>query len=248
MSESTPLRQIFLDTETTGLEHKNGDRIIEIGCVEMINRIPTGRTLQLYINPVGATMSPEAQKVHGITMEFLSDKPQFSQIADQFCDFVRGAELLIHNAPFDEGFLNAELARVGKLPIWQIAVKTTDTYLMAQSLHPKQKNGLDPLCDRHNISRAERVFHGALLDAQLLCDVYLAMTENSSPYIDDAEIAKSERPPIVFVQNRAPGVLFTPSEADVALNEEYMNALETANKKPPVWRLSGLPKPASPKQ
>ena len=236
MSDTHSLRQVVLDTETTGLEVKHGHRIIEIGCVEIIDRVPTGRTFHCYLNPVGATIEEKAQETHGLTLEFLSDKPQFSQIANDFCKFVAGSEILIHNAPFDTGFLNAELARVGKPPIWQIAQIVTDTYLMAQSLFPKQANGLDKLCDRLGISREHRTFHGALLDAQLTTDAYLKMTEGQSPYIDDAEIAKQPRPQIVLLENRNPGVLFQPSVQDITAHEKYLDALEAANKKPSVWR------------
>ena len=239
MADSAPVRQIVLDTETTGKEHKLGHRVIEIGCIELIDRKPTGRTLHFYLNPVGATMDPEAQAVHGISMEFLADKPQFSQIAQQFCDFVRGGEILAHNSAFDEGFLNAELARVGQPPIWQIAHKVTDTYTMAQSLFPGKKNGLNALCERMEVSTANRTFHGALLDAQLLTDVYLKMTENESPYIDDAEIGRRPRPAIVRVEGRSPGVLFVASPEDLAAHESYLDGLEKANKKPPVARQNG---------
>lgn len=236
MSDTPSLRQVVLDTETTGLEVKQGHRIVEIGCVEIIDRVPTGRTFHCYLNPVGATMEEKAQETHGLSMDFLSDKPQFSQVANDFCKFVAGSEILIHNAPFDTGFLNAELARVGKPPIWQIAQVITDTYLMAQSLFPKQANGLDKLCDRLSISREHRTFHGALLDAQLTTDAYLKMTEGQSPYIDDAEIAKQPRPPIVFIENRKPSALFQPSAEDLQAHEKYLDDLEAGNKKPSVWR------------
>jgi DNA polymerase-3 subunit epsilon len=246
MADHTPVRQIVLDTETTGTEHKLGHRVIEIGCLEIIDRKLTGRSFHCYLNPVGATMDPGAQQVHGLTMEFLADKPQFSQKAQEFCDFIKGAEVLAHNSPFDEGFLNAELARVGKPSIWQIANKVTDTYPMAQSVFPGKKNGLDALCQRLEISNAHRTLHGALLDAELLAEVYLKMTENASPYIDDAEIAKIPRPPVVRVSGRAPGALFTPSPSDVSSHEAYLDDLEKINKKPPVARQSA-PKAVAPR-
>lgn len=248
MAHQSTLRQIVLDTETTGKELKNGDRVIEIGCVEVIDRKPTGRTFQAYVNPVGAIMTPRALEIHGITMEFLADKPQFSQICDEFCAFIQGAEILIHNAPFDEALLNMELAKVGKPSIWQIASKITDTYLMAQSLYPKQANGLDKLCARLGVSNEHRTFHGALLDAQLLSEVYFKMTEGQSPYIDDAEIGQRPRPPVVFLENRKPGVIFKPSDAEHAAHEMYLNALEKATKKPSIWRSSMSPvsKPPAP--
>ena len=238
MANSPTLRQIVLDTETTGKEVKKGDRVIEIGCVEVIDRQPTGRTFQVYLNPVGATMHPEAFGVHGISMEFLADKPQFSQHCEDFCSFIQGAEILIHNAPFDEAFLNMELAKVGKPPIWQIASKITDTYVMAQSLYPKQANGLDKLSKRLGISTEHRTFHGALLDAQLLSEVYFKMTEGQSPYIDDAEIGQRPRPPVVYIEDRKPGPLFKPSNSQMVAHEEYLNDLEKITKKTSVWRSS----------
>ena len=236
--KNAPLRQIFLDTETTGREHKAGHRVIEIGCVEVIDRVITDRTFHCYLNPVGATMEPEAQKIHGISMEFLSDKPQFSQKCQEFIDFIQGAEILIHNAPFDEGFLNAELGRVGRPAIWSIASKITDTYIMAQSLYPKQHNGLNKLCDRLEISREHRVKHGALLDAQLLCDAYLKMTQDQSPYIDDALIAKQPRPAIQYLTQRTPGIVIAASAQDASTHEAYLDGLESVNKQPSLWRVS----------
>ena len=246
MSEqNVGIRQIFLDTETTGREHKAGHRVIEIGCVEVIDRQPTTRTFQCYLNPVGAIMDPGAQAIHGLSMEFLSDKPQFSQKVQEFIDFIQGAEVLIHNAPFDEGFLNAELARVGRPAIWSIASKITDTYIMAQSLYPKQHNGLDKLCDRLEIDRQHRTHHGALLDAQLLCDAYLKMTKDQSPYIDDAEIGRQPRPPIHYLTERKSGIIVATRPDDLLAHEKYLDDLEAINKKTSVWRsnaLKGAPK------
>lgn len=231
-----PIRQVVLDTETTGLFVKNGDRVIEIGCVEIIDRQPTGRTFHAYLNPMGAPIPPDSLKIHGLTPEFLADKPQFSQVCADFCSFIQGAEILIHNAPFDEGFLNSELAKVGKKPIWEIAAKITDTYLMAQSLYPKQANGLDKLCARLEISTAHRELHGALLDANLLTEAYLKMTEGESPYIDDAEIGKRPRPPVAYIADRKPGPIYAPSDEARAQHEAYLDGLEKSTKKPSVWR------------
>jgi DNA polymerase-3 subunit epsilon len=229
-------RQVVLDTETTGVDVKKGHRVIEIGLVELIDRVATGRTFQTYLNPMGATMDPEAEKVHGLSLAFLADKPQFSQKCAEFCSFIQGAEVLIHNAAFDEGFLNAELARVNKPPIWEIAAKITDTYMMAQSVFPKQANGLDKLCKRLEISNEHRTFHGALLDAELLTEVYLKMTQDQSPYIDDAEIGKLPRPPVAYISDRKPGPALTLSVEDKQAHESYLDELEKANKKPSVWR------------
>lgn len=170
------MRQIVLDTETTGLEPSEGHRIIEIGCVELINRKLTGNNYHRYLQP-DREIDEGAIEVHGITNEMLADKPRFTDIADEFIEFVRGAELIIHNAPFDVGFLNHELrlagdrhGRIDKL------CGVVDTLVMARRLHPGQKNNLDALCKRYDIDNSHRELHGALLDAEILADLYLAMT------------------------------------------------------------------------
>lgn len=168
-------REVVLDTETTGLETAKGHRIIEIGCVELVNRRLTGEVFHQYIQP-DRKVDPAAFKVHGISDEFLKDKPRFGQILDKFIDFIRGAELIIHNAPFDVGFLDHELSlhnsavRVGKI------CRVLDTLVLARKLHPGQKNNLDVLCSRYSIDNSKRDKHGALLDSEILADVYLAMT------------------------------------------------------------------------
>ncbi|TFH73132.1 DNA polymerase III subunit epsilon [Gammaproteobacteria bacterium LSUCC0112] len=170
------MRQIVLDTETTGLEPSQGHRIIEIGCVELEQRRLTGRHFHQYIKPE-RDIDVAAQEVHGISVAFLEDKPVFSLIADEFLAFVRGAELLIHNAGFDIGFLDAELARLG--PAYgQMAdyCQITDTLQMARRKHPGQRNSLDALCKRYEVDNSQRELHGALLDAEILADVYLLMT------------------------------------------------------------------------
>ena len=169
------MRQVVLDTETTGLEHRNGHRIIEIGCVEMIERRLTGRNYHVYLNPEREIESG-AMVVHGITNEFLADKPRFSDIADELLEFIRDAELIIHNASFDVGFLNAELARMeANLRVEEIS-RVLDTLALARELHPGQRAGLDALCKRYEVDNSGRDLHGALLDAELLAEVYLAMT------------------------------------------------------------------------
>ena len=170
------MRQIVLDTETTGVEISQGNRIIEIGCVEVIDRMVTGNTYHQYINPQRDS-EEGALQVHGITSEFLADKPLFAAIARSFLDFVQGAQLVIHNAAFDVGFINHELAQLG--PEWgriEDYCSVLDTLEMARRLHPGQKNSLDALCKRYDISNAHRELHGALLDSEILADVYLAMT------------------------------------------------------------------------
>jgi DNA polymerase-3 subunit epsilon len=170
------MRQVMLDTETTGLELKLGHRVIELGCVELVNRRRTARTLHHYLQP-DRDIDPGAQEVHGISIDMLQGKPRFSEIAEEFLAFVAGAELVIHNAEFDVGFLNAELRRTGREPASVTEVCTVvDTLVLARRLHPGQRNSLDALCKRYNIDNSGREYHGALLDAQLLADVYLAMT------------------------------------------------------------------------
>ncbi len=170
------LRQVVLDTETTGLEPEQGHRIIEIGCVELIDRRPTGRNFHQYLQP-DRVIDARAVEVHGITDAFLADKPRFSDVAADLLDYLRGAELIIHNAPFDTGFLNAELGRLNAEPVRIEACCTiTDTLMLARRLHPGQRNSLDALCTRYRIDNSHREKHGALLDAEILADVYLAMT------------------------------------------------------------------------
>lgn len=169
------MRQIVLDTETTGLEPAEGHRIIEIGCVELFNRRPTGNHFHRYINP-DREVDAGAIEVHGITNEFLADKPKFAAVADEFFDFIKGAELVIHNAAFDVGFINNEFHLLNRFGKVDEHCSVLDTLLMARKLHPGQKNNLDALCRRYDIDNSHREFHGALLDAQILADVYLAMT------------------------------------------------------------------------
>jgi len=173
------MRQIVLDTETTGLNARSGDRIIEIGCVELVNRRLTGNNFHTYINPERDS-EEGALAVHGLTTEFLSDKPKFAEIAAALCDYARGAEIIIHNAPFDLGFLDAELERLGLPPFTSETGQVIDTWMQAKELHPGRRNSLDALCDRYGISNAHRTLHGALLDAELLAEVYLAMTRGQN--------------------------------------------------------------------
>lgn len=188
-SMNNQTRQIVLDTETTGLEPTQGHRIIEIGCVELINRRKTDNTFHQYLNPE-REIEDGAYNVHGISNDFLSDKPLFKDIAQDFIEFIRDAELIIHNAPFDIAFLNSELKSLGKKwgEIDDICT-VTDTLKIARDLHPGQKNSLDALCSRYNVDNSSRNLHGALLDAQILLDVYLAMTGGqSSLLLDEDEI------------------------------------------------------------
>ncbi|KZN32714.1 DNA polymerase III subunit epsilon [Pseudoalteromonas luteoviolacea CPMOR-2] len=169
-------RQIILDTETTGIDPKAGHRIIEIGCVELVNRRLTGNNFHVYINPQ-RDIEEEAIDVHGITNEFLRGKPFFHQVAQEFLDYIEGAELVIHNAPFDVGFMDHEFAMLNQgFPATDDVCDVLDTLVMARNLHPGQKNSLDALCRRYDIDNSKRTLHGALLDSEILSDVYLAMT------------------------------------------------------------------------
>ena len=174
------MRQIVLDTETTGLYAERGDRVVEIGCVELLERRPSGRTFHCYLNP-DREFSAGAQEVTGLTLEFLADKPRFHEVAEEFLAFVEGAELVIHNAAFDIGFLDAELSRLGpQFGNMRARCTVEDSLLLARERYPGQRNSLDALCRRLGVDNAHRQLHGALLDAQLLAEVYLAMTSGQS--------------------------------------------------------------------
>jgi DNA polymerase-3 subunit epsilon len=180
------MRQIVLDTETTGLSAAQGDRIIEIGCVELLNRKLTGNNLHIYINPERDSHE-DALKVHGITTEFLRDKPKFAAIAEELVAYLQGAELIIHNAPFDLSFLNKEMALLGRPAITTVAESVIDTLVMAKELFPGKRNGLDALCSRLDVDNSNRTLHGALLDAELLADVYINMTRGQNALVMDEE-------------------------------------------------------------
>lgn len=181
------MREIILDTETTGLDPRSGDRLVEIGCVELVNRFPTGATWHEYINPE-RSMPEAAFKVHGLGDEFLSDKPVFANVADAFLDFIGDATLVIHNAPFDMGFINHELGALGRIPIG--SERVVDTLAIAKRKHPGAQNNLDALCRRYRIDNGSRTLHGALLDAQLLAEVYLELIGAQQGALDLAASAK----------------------------------------------------------
>ena len=183
------MRQIFLDTETTGLSPEAGDRIVEIGCIEMVNRRLTGETRHVYLNPERKG-SEEATRIHGLTDAFLADKPKFAEIADDLLGFLAGAEVIIHNAAFDVGFLNGELKRLRRQPFHTVAAKVTDTLLMAREMFPGKANSLDALCRRLEVDNTHRTLHGALLDAGLLAEVYIRLTRGQdSLVIEEDELA-----------------------------------------------------------
>ncbi len=185
------MRQILLDTETTGLNARSGDRILEIGCVELLHRRLTGNNLHFYINPERDS-EEGALAVHGLTTEFLSDKPKFAEVANDLIDYVNGAEIIIHNAPFDLAFLNAELQRLNLQSFDVYTGKITDTLVQAKELHPGKRNSLNALCDRYGISNKHRTLHGALLDAELLAEVYIAMTRGQNSLSIDLVVPEQE--------------------------------------------------------
>ena len=181
------MRQIFLDTETTGLYADQGDRVIEIGCVELFNRKLTGNNLHFYLNP-GRDSHEEALRIHGLTTEFLRDKPKFEAVADELLAYIQDAEVIIHNASFDIGFLNAELKLLGKPLFKEQVASVVDTLVMAKEMFPGKRNNLDALCDRLGVDNSGRTLHGALLDAELLADVYINMTRGQDALLMDAGV------------------------------------------------------------
>ncbi|MEW6677082.1 MAG: DNA polymerase III subunit epsilon [Pseudomonadota bacterium] len=218
-------RQVVLDTETTGLDPALGHRVIEIGALEVVNRRMTGATYHVYLNP-DREIDAGAVAVHGITNDFLADKPRFADVAGEFMEFVRDAELVIHNAPFDVGFLNAELKRLDEGPLSRTC-GVLDTLKLAKALHPGQKNNLDALCKRYQVDNSGRNFHGALLDAQLLAEVYLAMTRGQETLSIEAVAPQAavqgqiDRP-----LRRGAIKVLRPSEAEQAAHSAYLAGLE----------------------
>ncbi len=227
------MRQIILDTETTGLNPKSGDRIIEIGCVELLNRRLTGATFHQYVNP-GRDSEEGALAVHGLTNEFLADKPPFADIVDAFCDFVQGAEILIHNAAFDVAFLDEELARVDRPRFLDHCAQVVDTLAMARELHPGKRNSLDALCERYGVSNAHRTLHGALLDAELLAEVYLAMTRGQESLVIDI----APRTPIESgwtVVDRTTLIVIRASDDEVEAHRLALDEIARESRRTPVW-------------
>ena len=228
------MRQIILDTETTGLDPNQGHRIIEVAAVEMVNRRITGNHLHRYVNP-DREIDAGAMQVHGITNEFLQDKPRFADIAQEFVDFIQGAELIIHNAPFDVGFLNMELRLLDMalLPAWCGGV--TDTLAMAKALHPGQRNNLDALCRRYGVDNTARTLHGALLDCELLAAVYLALTRGQESLSIGLE-TRSPQSGTGTARTRSRPVLLQATEADRAAHEALLDAIAKESKGACLWR------------
>lgn len=230
------MRQIVLDTETTGLDWRNGDRVIEIGCVELLNRSLTGRHFHVYINP-GRGIDAEAVAVHGITEEFLADKPRFAEIATDFESFVRDAELVIHNASFDVGFLDNELQLLGRERLASLCSGVIDTLKLAKEQNPGKKASLDALCDRYEIDNARRELHGALLDAELLADVYLAMTRGQESLMIglEEETVPREADAAGALERRATLRILRPTAAELDAHEAVLGDIAKANKGLCLW-------------
>jgi DNA polymerase-3 subunit epsilon len=232
------MRQIFLDTETTGLSPESGDRIIEIGCVEMVDRRLSGRNKHFYVNPQRRN-TEDAIKVHGLTDEFLADKPPFAAVADELMDYLSGAEVVIHNAPFDVGFLNVELERMGRRPFQEHVAKVSDSLTMARDMFPGKSNSLDALCKRLEVDNSNRTLHGALLDAGLLAEVYIRMTrgQDSLVMLDDDEAVAGALAALHKIDLTAftlPVLMASADEA--AAHESLLADLDKASGGKTLWR------------
>jgi DNA polymerase-3 subunit epsilon len=231
------MRQIVLDTETTGLSAEAGDRIIEIGCVELVARKLTGNNKHFYLNP-GRDSHEDALKVHGISNEFLRDKPKFAAVADELLDYLRDAEVIIHNAAFDVSFLNKELELMGRPPLRAVVAKVTDSLAMAKEMFPGKRNSLDALCDRLEVDNSGRTLHGALLDAELLADVYINMTRGQEALLIDAapvDMAAGIQTRVDLRQFTLPVLLASDQEA--AAHEEVLAQLDKASGGKTLWRI-----------
>jgi len=241
MSEESQ-RQIVLDTETTGLEPAQGHRIIEIGCVEMVDRRLTGNNFHVYLQP-DREIDEAAIEVHGITNEFLADKPRFEDVAEEFADYLRGAEVIIHNAPFDVGFIDAEFARLPDRITTDSLCQVTDTLVMARQMHPGQRNSLDALCGRYDIDNAHRTKHGALLDSEILADVYLAMTGGQKTLSlddEDEQTDSGQAGGIRRLEADRPALrVIRANHAELAAHEQRLQAVAKASGGQVVWRAAG---------
>lgn len=229
------MRQIILDTETTGLDPGLGHRIVELACVEVVNRRPGTRDFHRYVNPERPS-DPGALEVHGLTEDFLADQPKFRDVAGDFLEFVDGAELIIHNAPFDVAFLNAELARLDRPPIERHVASITDSLRLAKDLHPGKRNSLDALCERYAIDNSARTLHGALLDARLLAEVYLAMTRGQeSLIIDLADPGRAARASVERT-GELDLVVLRATPAELADHAAYLDELDRVAKGACLWK------------
>lgn len=229
------MRQIVLDTETTGLNPRTGDRVIEIGCVEIKNRMLTGNNFHRYINPERDS-DEAALAVHGLTTEFLSDKPKFADIAEELRAYIQGAELIIHNAPFDLGFLNHEFKLLGLPPFVDHGSGVIDTLVSAKELHPGKRNSLDALCDRYGVSNAHRKLHGALLDAELLAEVYLAMTRGQNSLSMEIEVEASSLGGALETVALSEIIVLAASGDELAAHASLLDGLDKQAKGGSIWR------------
>lgn len=235
------MRQIVLDTETTGLSAETGDRIIEIGCVELVSRKLTGNNRHFYLNPERDSHE-DALKVHGISNEFLRDKPKFVAVADELMEYLAGAEIIIHNAAFDVAFLDKELELAGKPSFAAFAASVTDTLAMAKEMYPGKRNSLDALCDRLGVDNSGRTLHGALLDAELLADVYINLTRGQEALLIDDDAGAMSGGIVTRVDLRQftlPVLLASDQEA--AAHEEVLKQLDKASGGKTLWRAVGAP-------
>jgi DNA polymerase-3 subunit epsilon len=234
------LRQVVLDTETTGLDFRLGDRVIEIGCVELLNRKLTGQRFHRYINPE-REVEAGALAVHGLSNEFLQDKPRFDEVVAEFLDFVQGAELVIHNAAFDVGFLNNELALQQRTPLEQACTNVVDTLKMARELHPGRRNSLDALCERYAIDNSGRTLHGALLDAELLAEVYLAMTRGQESLIMELDAAPMPGLQAGLAAERPPLRVLRASAGELAEHDRVLAEIGKESKGNCIWPAAEMP-------
>ena len=230
-------RQIFLDTETTGLSPESGDRIIEIGCVEMINRRLTGRHLHFYINPERPNHE-DAVRIHGLTDEFLADKPVFAALVDEILDYCRGAEIIIHNAAFDIGFLNAELKRLNKGLFTDHVGGVIDSLVMAREMFPGKSNSLDALCRRLEVDNTHRTLHGALMDAELLADVYINMTRGQEALLMDVADVQTDSSGVSVQVDLTGFVLpvLSANEQELSAHEEVLTQMDKSSGGKTIWR------------
>ncbi|MDT3735460.1 MAG: DNA polymerase III subunit epsilon [Denitratisoma sp.] len=232
------MRQVVLDTETTGLDFRLGDRVIEIGCVELLNRKLTGQRFHRYINPE-REVEAGALAVHGLSNEFLQDKPRFGEIVAEFLDFIRGAELVIHNAAFDVGFLNNELALQKESALEQACAGVVDTLKMARELHPGRRNSLDALCERYAIDNSGRTLHGALLDAELLAEVYLSMTRGQESLIMEIDATATPVLQAGLAEQRPPLRVLRASADELTEHEKVLAEIGKESKGNCIWPISG---------
>lgn len=232
------MRQVVLDTETTGLDFRLGDRVIEIGCVELLNRKLTGQRFHRYINPE-REVEAGALAVHGLSNEFLQDKPRFGEIVAEFLDFIRGAELVIHNAAFDVGFLNNELALQKESSLEQVCAGVVDTLKMARELHPGRRNSLDALCERYAIDNSGRTLHGALLDAELLAEVYLSMTRGQESLIMEIDATATPVLQAGLAEQRPPLRVQRASADELTEHEKVLAEIGKESKGNCIWPVSG---------